>query len=229
MYGKILTLLGLVSVLTTVGFSSPIRENTAAMSIDYSHMCSLLPDGAVQVEWLESTGSQIIYTGIFIETNDVFSVSHEVCFNPEYVGVKRQLQGYSGTRRGYWGVAANGCYEMGSYRSSIEAGEWNSIVFEKDETDYFRLWVDDVQVLRNKDTYFLDKGEYKIFKLANYQECYMKQGIVAMSLNGELVRYFIPIRLLESGQWVGCYYDIISESVFFNSGSGDFIIGPDKE
>ena len=221
---KKLFLITLATLSCTSLFGRPVRSRIASEETNY---LLPLPSGAVQVEWLESTGSQTIYTGVFIETNDVFAVSHEVCFNPEYVGVVRQLQGYSGTRRGYWGVAANGRYEMGVYRSTIEAGGWNSIVFERDATEYFRLWVDGVNVLKNKDTYHLDRGEFKLFSFATSQWCHMKQGIVAMYLNNELVRYFIPIRLWDGGQWIGCYFDVVSASLFFNSGSGDFIIGPD--
>ena len=47
--------------------------------------------------------------------------------------------------------------------------------------------------------------------------------------NGISIRDFIPVRFTNSlGQTEGAMYDRVSGQLFGNSGTGEFIIGPDK-
>ena len=37
----------------------------------------------------------------------------------------------------------------------------------------------------------------------------------------------VAVRISQDGQDIGCMYDLVSKEMFYNSGTGSFIIGPD--
>jgi hypothetical protein len=56
-------------------------------------------------------------------------------------------------------------------------------------------------------------------------QLFIKQKLKMTSIkkNGKVVRDFIPVRV---GQ-VGCMYDKVSGTLFYNQGTGAFVLGPD--
>lgn len=226
---KILLLASVVACFATQG--NPVNSMLAANETEMIEGDGLypIPDGAVRVEYLESTGTQMINTKVFIETNDTFCITQEVCFSPDHIGV-RQLQGYCTSRRGYWGVSTSGNYEMGGFTTSTAARNWDIITFIRDSKSTFRLCINGINVRSVIDTWFMDRGTFTLFFLSGtWTPCYMKQGEVSIILNDELVRLFVPIRVFDGEEWNGCMFDRVSGELFFNSGTGEFIIGPDLE
>ena len=48
-------------------------------------------------------------------------------------------------------------------------------------------------------------------------------------VNRVLLRDYMPVRVLIDDEWIGAMYDLVSGELFLNKGTGEFIIGPDKE
>ena len=61
------------------------------------------------------------------------------------------------------------------------------------------------------------------FNASNIKQ-YTRLYYLKMKRNGVIVRDFIPVRV----GTVGCLYDRVSRSLFYNTGSGTFVLGPDK-
>ena len=71
---------------------------------------------------------------------------------------------------------------------------------------------------------------FYIFRLGGYdgydgRPSHLRIHHLTVSINNVLVRDFIPVR--KGGK--GYMYDRVSKKLFGNKGTGDFVVGPDKQ
>ena len=197
------------------------------------HGGQILPYDA-EIEYLESTGTQYIDTDIILTKN--FQIEMNAAFIYKS-GFQVLIGSYvnSSIYGTPLGINGNG-YPY------IQVGDGNSYVYFTSSVDYvdsvMRLWVAE----GNGSTQYLTyNGTTKskaitgdlptitmyLFARSNTSGAgnytYAKIGKTSITINGVLVRNFIPVRV---GQ-VGYMYDKVSGQLFGNSGTGNFILGPD--
>ena len=190
-------------------------------------MMKLLPYDA-EVKYLESTGTQYIST-MMIPTR-------------VHVGLKPIGQASPYNANAYFGVNNNGSRTTGLFsetKDTLEAVNHNRNIVE-----FSALWGEFHSVCFDRDTVSVD-GETKALVTDFYE---IADGIKSFGLfdfpqratnsnpksaisyckmwdrEDNLMADFIPVRVGD----VGYMYDRISGQLFGNSGTGAFIIGPDK-
>ena len=168
-----------------------------------------LPEGIVAVEYIESTGVQVIVTPYYFHA---------------YSAVEADLEWETlPTRRdGYWGV--NGIFQ---FNYSLAYGS----------RCICRCWRDNAHGPYNyvngalKQTYEYPNysGYLTLFGLGlSYYTTFGRVYWVRFKVDGKVYYDMIPVRFVnELGYEEGALYDFISGELFRNSGSNNFIIGPD--
>ena len=187
-----------------------------------------------QVEYLESTGTQYIDTGIvpypdstgFEGTVEYVALSSGIDNSDNYIfGVRQNSQH---TR--FWAGAANGFLRgaIGIFKSTEIVVNINTKVVMT-----FNL-NGNKKITFGSDEFLMDAVSFLISRNA-YLFCANNQGIPGMFSSAKiysaniyngtnLVRGFIPVRV---GQ-VGYMYDRVSGQLFGNQGTGNFVLGADK-
>jgi len=183
-----------------------------------------------EIEYLESTGTQYIDTGIdfYYKTQDI-----EIGIDVLFKNIKnRQLFGSNGY--GYLGVTTSGSFECAgignAYINAID-GEFHKVVYKTAPSiERIYLTIDNKQ-LKVNTAFNVPNVPYRCFLFAIggrdnaaaqfFANAYLKSAYI--KIDNTLVRDLIPVRI---GQ-IGYMYDRISKQLFGNSGTGDFILGPD--
>ena len=187
-----------------------------------------LPQGAVKVEYLESTGTQYIDTGIYPDQD----TGVEIEFSTSFTNSDREAFGARSYSRYYELLLDRSHYLYYQYGSSTPI-----IAYGTNNLNYYYNWYADKNVLRDlsnktvlatlpEQTFSISNTLY-LFGLhsSSFQRglvgriCYCK-----IYSNQILVRDFIPVRV---GQ-VGYMYDKVSGTLIGNAGTGDFVLGPEK-
>ena len=197
--------------------------------------------GMQQLEYIESTGTQYIDTGVIysdvlnarLELDAIMLESASVCgigrsgsyFGGPFVGL--QSNGFFGYSAGIddqtTGVAGSS-NERYKYDLNIPA----STYVVKDASNNVLVNVTNITKSTRSETpscilfgYYgnpnTGDGPYKLRSMKIYS-CKIYD-------NGVLVRDFIPIKD-DTGH--GALYDKVTQQIFYNSGTGDFICGPNK-
>ena len=200
-------------------------------------MMKLLPYDA-EVEYVESTGEQYIDTGIYAVNNiivdgSVIPVDYTTINKPriiigtDYVGsgwtfVIRQPFDVKNNRLqvmfgGWW--ASN----PGDNNNSLGAGVVSTFRYDREGMIF------DVNGKTGRTPSPSDFSQHKILIGKNMKQGFgklpsLKIAHIKIQMGDNHVRDFIPVR--KDG--VGYMYDKISGQLFGNSGTGAFIIGPDK-
>ena len=175
------------------------------------------------IEYLESTGTQWIDTGIVAKSG---------------LNTKIKLSIKDATSGCALGTNSGGQFHPAFWYG----GHWDSIVGTPDQkggnvipdaeyiTEFnsnengFQFYVDGV--LKNSGTATHDKiGNLWMFRRSGSNNFAMRGKIFYVQIydNNTLVRDFIPV-LDQDG--VPCMYDRVTNICFYNSGTGDFIAGP---
>ncbi len=183
----------------------------------------------VDVEYIESTGTQWIDTGIFLTGNH----SVEIDF---------QLTNAVQTRRGLFGGYATSRYGglISPSNSKLEFGYGSSNVYHQIDADTSRhlvrqvknkLYVDGVLVHTFSEASFTSSYSSPLgnFRFTNYNPAFARYYLCRIYDGGLIVRDYQP-RLFtnELGATEGAMYDRVSGQLFRNAGTGSFIIGPVK-
>lgn len=186
-----------------------------------------LPQGAVRVEYLQSTGTQYIITNTYpSKTNTKMVLDYEFTVN-----TNEQLMGagYANNNRFNLGISANK-FRMGlgstwfdvaardtnrhkwilenngtSYSASIDSTSVSGSVTSVSDIENFPFVIN-----VRSGVYYQAKCSGKIYSLSMYK-------------SGELVLDLIPVRI----EQVGYMYDKVSGELFGNEGTGSFTLGPD--
>ena len=192
-------------------------------------MMKILPYDA-DVEYIESTGKQYIETGVIPDINTKISVTTAVTATTEqFMGaIDKNMNRFhfsfysAGLFRGCVGQNQIGMGSPDQLVHTFTIDAPNNTV-SQDETSYsfvMRGLIPSVSIWlfgRSSD----DKRYIRLIQIRIYS-CQIYQ-------NGILVSDLIPVRFTnESGVSEGAMYDRVSGELFRNSGTGAFIIGPDK-
>lgn len=188
----------------------------------------LLPDGYIQIEYIEATGTQYIDTGIRLQNPVSEKTRYEILAQVSRTG---KLQ-YTGANYCLIvGVSADGYYQILD-KSSILAGGVNKIKIEAIPDGNSVLYIDDVQAA----TCFLNDSQSNIivglFKLGNPQNAWFSSAdsitgklySAKVTIGNDLYLNAIPCKN-PSGE-IGVY-DTVSEIFLGNVGTGIFIAGPE--
>lgn len=201
--------------------------------IGYRPLFTDLPYDA-EVEWLESTGTQWIDTGILptVDMSANITLSYQKDSAYPAFGTRSQANSQAFT-------AALDTYLISTasrYSGQFDDVSANHINFIKPN-------------IGQKFSFYLSKegGFFDGIMVNNYQStphtftpygtCYLfgrndSQNTKAscriysflLAINNILIRDFIPVRI----NTIGAMYDKISKTLFYNAGTGAFIVGPDK-
>lgn len=224
----------LILLLFSLAMTSVIAEPTRSLlSAKNSAIASKgsdpLPDGLVRVEYIESTGEQYIDTGIIPSSKTGLSINFQVVrYNDGCCGIYRQFP----YRHFYFNLWNSKIYfRMGEYTSSGISAGLN--IFGVNNVVMYRgaCIVNGIVVADGIDVQPLDSSidTFTIFayrvngNIRGY--CIIRCFGFQMVEDDEIVLDLIPVR---DGK-VGALYDNVSGGVFYNDGTGAFIIGPDKE
>ena len=183
-----------------------------------------------EVEYLESTGTQYVETGVIPDSNTKISVTTAVTATTE------QFMGAidNNTNRFHFSFYSGGVFRGCVGRNQISMGSSDQLVHtftldalnntvSKDETSYSFMMsglVPSISIWlfgRNSDNpNYIRRIKIRIYSCQIYQ-------------NGILVSDFIPVRFInERGETEGAMHDRVSGQLFRNAGTGAFVIGPDK-
>lgn len=184
-----------------------------------------------EVEYLESTGTQYIDTGVIFKTQPrvVFDWLVTDGGDKDICGTERADAGcflidiYLNNATWLW-------YRYGTSRISGNASMNKPNVNSRHTMDAGReVLLDGMQILSLSGTYDFSTNSQTLllFRGRTYHKARIYSFLVYD--NEALVCDFIPVRFTnEQGQSEGAMYDRVSGALFRNAGTGVFIIGPDK-
>ena len=179
----------------------------------------------VEIEYLESSGTQFINTEVYgtellktelsvQELRIDRSVAVFGCFSSD----KRNYYLYqAGASVGVWQVGFRGFQDTNTRISSNR----HTFIW-----DNFSVYIDGIVMETFQQGSFKTPKELLLFNIAGgqYRSVAKRVYYCKMWDNGVLTRDLIPVRV---GQ-VGYMYDKVSKKLFGNNGTGNFILGPDK-
>ena len=185
-----------------------------------------------EVEYLESTGTQWIDTGVvptlYSKSEIVarFSSVSSVQVCGAYWMSTNNAFDICGIANGNWFMRA---LTSGSPNPTGWTADTSKHTFIADAASH-TMSVDGVSVTRSAiaignptSVYLFSRHEQSLEASLTYP-CLMQIFSVTFWDNGTLVRDFIPVRVGN----VGYMYDRVSGKLFCNQGTGAFVIGPDK-
>lgn len=196
----------------------------------------------VEVEYLESTGTQYIDTGVTF-SNGVDSRHIEIDLAYTQSTSKRQLHG---TEYGFaFGINANSYvfWPNSVIQMSLTPNRFYRIVHSANADQRIITTIDGTTV--SDFTTVATYANQKIFLFnvaapngnpaADYYSTRCRIGQALIRKNSALVRDFIPVRVGSGSSAVGYLYDRanptggqLGNGLYPNAGTGAFVIGPDK-
>ena len=186
---------------------------------------SRLPAEYQKVEYMESTGTQYINTGVIGENAKAYRIIYDIQFTNTST---RQLMGFGDDSNQYWGIKASGKYEIEGYTSSFDAGSRDIIVWNYDcankissltiNSDYEFNTINNLfPVPQNKPL--------TLSSISGIYNCYLKIYGNKVYVDNTLVRDFIPC-YRKSDDVIGLY-DTVNGVFYTNAGTGTFLKGND--
>lgn len=176
-----------------------------------------------EIEYLESTGTQWIDTGVIptrTTHTQVYKSFTELSENNNGDGIYngRSIRFHDGFYQSkfHFGIGGNN-----NYTTTI-AWDYDRHLFEMFGSGYAKLDGNVYNISSGLNTYSL---KFTLFR-RNGMSQFAKEQIVYCKIYQEdiLIRDYIPVRVGN----VGYLFDRVSGQFFGNSGTGSFILGPDK-
>lgn len=213
--------------------STPIEKAYIGSQLVWEKSSPVLPYDA-EISYLEGDGASYIDTGFCANSNTSVDMSLQAKTPTQNMGVfstkvgclfsiyqltassKRSFRwqiGYSSSTSGtYYNYESNNSFSN-NYRFALKKNEFylNNVIRNTFATASFTT-TDTIPLFAARGANGIDSRMFngKIYWCKIYDD-------------ETLVRDFIPVRV---GQ-VGCMYDKVSGTLFYNQGSGAFILGPD--
>lgn len=187
---------------------------------------SLLPDGYILCDYLESTGTQYIDTGINPDQNTKVECVANWNFSVTSSNLNPTLYGARSNTSSFYEVL-QGAGNMIYYQyGSMSPNTTGATVFGRKVkylTDANKFYIDDNLKITAKDSTFTNMQSMCIFCLNN-QGTIERFSLAKMYYfkvydNGVLVQYLVPC-LDNNG--TPCMYDTVSGKTFYNQGTGEF-------
>jgi len=182
----------------------------------------ILPSEYQAVEYIESTGTQYINTGV----KGYLKAFHDIKFNNEYS--ERNLMGYTSTNA-YWGSAENNIYEVNGVKGSVlKSNDRHKVIYETKKDKISTLNIDNQEIIEvSNSPANLDSYSYWLFTLNSYHSYDSKNYLYSCKIyqNESKIRDFIPSYRI-SDNIIGLY-DIVTNVFYENEGTGTFGKGND--
>jgi hypothetical protein len=237
-----------------IAFAAPIRSMLASRGEEFVESEKdppyPLPDGVVAVEYLQGDGA----SGILVPYNirNQYGTISLAYYNTDYtkssyVFGQRLIGGANNFAftlqhnrnqnrlfRQYSQFFVNPYNGGSQWYSSLENGQLTKLfTYSLDISTKTATWYNGSEtVLTSSD--FPESSNLGVFGVANaagngfYSYGVIKLLYFKIEQDGVMVYDLIPVRFLnEDGIWEGAMYDLVSEELFLNQGTGSFIIGPD--
>ena len=190
---------------------------------------SPLPKGYTELEYIESTGTQYINTGVSAKSTSGFYIKFSVLSTSGTTGIIGGFTygGYNNNfaaMNGHWGVqyGSNATYQFGSVDTAVHEVSQNIeggiVVFDGSTIQTGLVFYDNTE--RTFNLFCYNGGpSYPTFWIgpSRIYSCKMYD-------NGVLIRDYIP-SINPSG--VIGLYDLVSRQFFENAGAGSFTTGPE--
>lgn len=193
---------------------------------------------AVQIEYLETTGSQCIDTELDIKSTDNLRVVFDFSFITRKTNGKNQ---YFFSTTSLWlsfEVDINSPYHAYANVGSTTLIPWTRTTIPYDQWIHCDYNINaqnktiSITGWQNINSSYAGSHGIGTFYICSCNNSnYADIGVIAkfkpmqIYINDTLVRDFIPVRV----ENIGYMYDKVSKKLFGNSGIGNFILGPDKE
>lgn len=199
----------------------------AATTLDgYAALVGQIQTGPVlpydaEIEWIESTGTQFINTGISYGTNDVVNIYLVGSFTT--LNSTNQLMGVYGGA--YFGVSNSNKFCAGSVSNAVMNANTNNNTFSFTATiGNSKNVILGINGTAQTFTRNNSAGTAYLFNLSGGSfPCKFRLKSGRVGKNNVRIHDFIPVRV---GQ-VGYLYDTITKTLFGNDGTGNFTLGPD--
>ena len=225
----------LLVFIALYSYGSPIKSMIGAERSGYlPNGVKPFPEGVVPVEYLESTGGQYIDIGIVLSSGSSIEwIVQVVRYNDGCMGL---YETSTGGRMCYINFYANKLYPRYSSfapSSSQLNPEDGWITFGKNHILFSNgsIVINDTIAYSGVNTSGLDSMT-KTMILFAYRRVSTITGFSQVRVYAFRIKTgdtneidMCPVRVGD----VGAMYDTVSEELFYNQGSGEFLIGPDKE
>lgn len=190
--------------------------------LTYPTIKKTVPAGYTELEYIQTTGTQFIRTGVYGYADGSYVRGHRWELDMEFTRSDiRQLMGYGPYGYEYWGVSADGTYEG----MSVKAGKRDTIVhdYSGGTAGGNTLWVQNAS--RDVGSNMATSYEYTLFNLkwggdTGYW-CYAKLYRCKCIQGTTLIRDFVPA-MRNSDGYIGLY-DVVNNAFYGNAGSGSFL------
>ena len=185
-----------------------------------------LPAEYQQVEYIESTGTQYIDTGVFAQTE-----KYKIIYDME---ISEKVSGYIGAN-GILQIKVNsGIYYISRNSTSISTNSRRTVISEGEIKNgtITKLTIDDTTISESWNSSYY--GKILLFALGDDQRVYNNTKLSDIKIygckiyeNDILVRDFIPCKR-KSDNKPGLF-DLVENKFYTNQGDGeeDFTVGPD--
>lgn len=208
-----------------IGIYNPTSSSVGVRYITLQYMKTVAPP-VHYIEYIQSTGTQYINTGI----TPTIDTSFEIMLS--------DVQS-TGAQYGEVSIFGAGYYANNSYLLTKDGGGSAPIVWyyprkqtvisdivSKHKIELYRgsIAVDDVVVSSDTSVGSTSFGAVTLFNVANGYFSAYKLYAFKMYENGNLIFEGLPAKDTND---VPCLYDTVSDSYFYNNGTGDFIAGGD--
>lgn len=228
-----------VGIVAGTAIGNPIRGAVAARN--GTETFESLPYDS-EVEYIESTGTQYIDTGVIAKSPCAIScdfVWTALSDNALLIGAAntsalstKALYAIGQYPRGKWFIRFGNVYSSVSNTGDIRSGEMNSVIVVLEKNNVSRIIGGQTSVS------LIGQAEQNV-GLPFFLFAINRNGVdsfhssarvygLQMFSNGVLVRDMIPVRVTNDlGGVEGAMYDRVTGELFRNAGSGSFIVGPD--
>lgn len=185
-----------------------------------------IPSNVKLTEYLQSSGTQYIDTGITNSSSDNIVLQANVSYDT--VSPANQIMGFSGNAGNGIGLSGSAWWEASSFGTavantlySIQWGvngtSWNRTVNGKTVTGTRSLYTFSRNMILFASGYDVTSTSHTI----DYY-CHCKLYDAQIKVNGVLVRDFKPCY---DPDGIACLYDEVTQTYFYNMGTGNFVAG----
>ena len=204
-------------------------DNTYEFMLTYPNMKKVVPEGYIELEYIETTGTQYINTGVYGYTSGDYVRGQCWEFDMEWIhNGTRQLMGYGPNGGEYWGLQPNGTLGMGTdnYNLALKEGR-DTIVhdYSGGTAGGNTLWAHNTS--RAVGANLLTTQQYVLFNLPPHSfYCYAKLYRCKCIQGTTLIRDFVPVKRCSDGA-IGLI-DLVNNVFYGNNGTGTFKPGYKK-
>ena len=210
--------------LSAACFGAPVRSMLAANETELGQQDTIVP-----VEYIESTGTQYIDTGLPAAPRLGIEIDAQLMLPVTGGGLLFGGQGAWNTRHCFHvDASGHGGYAIGGKRLAL-SNFFPDMRFYLTYDAAGHCTIEGIGTLSFDWNFGSPNPNYTLFAFNNNGAIiggnWRVYSFRGWNKTSEVD--LIPVRFFDGEKWVGAMYDLVSESLFLNAGSGEFLIGPD--